>query len=102
MTSFNATVNPMSLDSATIQVNRSVKPDIRLIGEEKTPIIVLDDFAEDLDEIRNYACGSAFKTVRRQESFYPGVRVPLPKQYVVDVVSPLNSLIQSVSKTAAS
>jgi hypothetical protein len=86
----------MPLESATVRVNRDVRPDIRIIGEEKTPIIVLDDFAESVETIKSYAFDAAFQTVTHQESYYPGVRVPLPKQYVIDVVSPLNALIKSV------
>ncbi|MGB3724787.1 MAG: DUF6445 family protein [Glaciecola sp.] len=83
-------------NSASVVVNRDIQPDIRIIGNEKTPIIVLDNFAQDITDIKHYACDSAFKTVQQKESYYPGLRVPLPKQYVIDVVSPLNSLIKSL------
>ena len=96
MISFSGTANQMSPESVSIDVNRDVRPDIRIIGDEKTPIIVLDDFAQDISTIKQHACDAAFKTVLQEESYYPGVRVPLPKQYVIDVVSPLNSLIKSV------
>ena len=84
----------MSPDLPTMRINRQIQPDVRIIGQEKTPIIVLDDFAEDTDAIKSYACASAFNQVTQQESLYPGVRVPLPRQYIIDVVSQLNPLIK--------
>ncbi|MEP1384453.1 MAG: DUF6445 family protein [Paraglaciecola sp.] len=78
-----------------IQVNSSSTPVIRKIGVEQTPIIVIDDFAIDLDEIKSMAYHSQeFTQVERGQSMYPGVRVKLPKEYVVDVLTPLQSLIR--------
>ena len=82
-------------DAISICVNRAVRPIVRNIGKENTPIIIIDDFAVSIADIKDYACQTDnFEAVSKRDSYYPGVRLKLPKQYVVDVISPINRLIQ--------
>lgn len=56
-------------------------PDIRArrIGRERLPIAVIDHFAPDPEALRAFALGQAFEPARNH---YPGVRAPLPKDYL--------------------
>ncbi|MEP2603848.1 MAG: DUF6445 family protein [Paraglaciecola sp.] len=85
----------MSKPRSIIDINPNSIPVIRNIGVEQTPIIVIDEFAFDLDEIKSKAFKSEeFIQVEQGQSMYPGVRVKLPKGYVVDMLTPLQSLFR--------
>lgn len=99
MTLSSIFVSQMSVKSTFICVNRNARPEVRLIGKERTPIIVLDDFADDICNIKQFACESAhFKEVKKKDSYYPGVRVNLPREYVRDVIVPINGLFYDLYK----
>ncbi|QQX81844.1 hypothetical protein JK628_08450 [Shewanella sp. KX20019] len=68
-----------------ITVNPVAKPNIVLIGTEKTPVVIIDDFALSTDGINAYAADHAdFKADRN--SYYPGIRAALPREYVKAVI----------------
>jgi hypothetical protein len=66
-------------------INPSIKADIIQIGEEKTPIIIIDDLAVDNKDVINYAC-TASKFTNDLATFYPGIRSPLPQPYVITIL----------------
>ncbi|MCW8834481.1 MAG: DUF6445 family protein [Colwellia sp.] len=50
------------------------------IGEEQTPLLIVDDFAKNPEDIIAYAGdGASFKA--GPKNFYPGKRKPVPSQY---------------------
>jgi len=58
---------------------------VHTVGEEQTPIIVIDDFVNNVDALINFAVFSqnSRETFCAQESdFYPGVRKAAPLSYV--------------------
>jgi len=74
-------------------VNPSIEPDILQIGAEGTKIIIIDDFAADLDEVR----ADAVRVPAYQEdgrTAYPGLRAVLPDNYVQDVLAVLKPMLQ--------
>jgi hypothetical protein len=66
-----------------------VSPDINAkvvkIGIEKTPIIIIDDFAVDNTDVIDFACTTS-EFSDDQVTFYPGIRATLPQPYVITVL----------------
>lgn len=74
-----------------------IKPQIIYVGNEKTPVIVIDDFANDLTQLLDYA---RHKVNYEQDdgSYYPGVRAALPRPYAIEVINHVFQLIYDVYK----
>lgn len=73
------------MQESSFQINPDIKAQIVQIGIERTPVIIIDDIAIDNTDIINYAClTSQFSD--DTESFYPGIRSPLPKDYVITIL----------------
>ncbi|MGR6330277.1 DUF6445 family protein [Sphingomonas sp. XXL09] len=51
------------------------------LGQEGEPLVVIDDFAADPDDLRQAAAAATFEAAGH---FYPGVRAPLPESYFRD------------------
>jgi hypothetical protein len=66
-------------------INPNIKAEIIQIGEEKTPIIIIDDLAVDNKDVINYACTTS-KFTSDVATFYPGIRAPLPQPYVITIL----------------
>ncbi|SHI16292.1 DUF6445 family protein [Ferrimonas marina] len=79
---------------APFALNRQSEPQIRRIGLEQTPVIQIDDFLMDLEPLRQAAERASFEP--DPQTYYPGIRAPLPKAYVVDTVQYLIPLLQRV------
>lgn len=69
----------------SIDVNPEIQIDLKLVGEEKTPVLIIDNFSLDNQAIIDYACEhSEFGS--DNATAYPGIRSMLTRQYVVDVL----------------
>lgn len=77
----------------TFQVNPDAVPTIMTLGNEHTKIIVIDDFAESLSQIRAAACEQAVFSPDGI-SAYPGIRAPLTDDYINNVLSVITPLIK--------
>jgi hypothetical protein len=84
-----------AMQEANIQVNREASLQVFNVGDEKTPVIIIDDFALDTSEIINYACSSV-KYGPDSTSAYPGVRGTLPRSYVREVLNKIYRLLFQV------
>lgn len=71
-----------------IDVNQGVNPVINYIGNMNTPIVIVDNFSLNPQEIRSHACTLA-RYQPDESTYYPGVRALLPKQVVVDYLAPI-------------
>ncbi|MEO3680808.1 DUF6445 family protein [Shewanella vesiculosa] len=92
--SVSATTKPI------IKVNH-IAPQVQLIGQQQTPVIVIDNFAEDIAQLIAIAVNDS--TFRQDKgSYYPGCRTSLPKQYVIEVLNALYKLIYEVYRIPAS
>ncbi len=56
-----------------------MKVGIEHIGREREPLVVIDDFAADPDALRAFAFAAAFGPATH---YYPGIRAPLPDDYL--------------------
>lgn len=81
------------MQTATLQVNRHSKPTMRTVGNERTPVVIIDDFAVDIDAVRNEAYHSANFAV--DGTAYPGVRAPLTRGHVMAELEALHPLLCS-------
>lgn len=78
-----------------IRTNPKSSPQVFAVGEERTPVIILDDFALDTGDVIRYAVQSA--SFAPDEAYvYPGVRAKPPKQYIQEIVRALGPLLGQV------
>lgn len=68
--------------------------EITLIGDERAPVVVIDDFSPEPDALVDYAARSTFQPVIN--NLYPGVRAPAPSYYVGEVTARVERLAQEV------
>ena len=70
-------------------------PDIvaRLIGVERQPLVVIDDFAPDPEALRAAAFAGRFETAGEH---YPGIRAPLPADYFSGQQAVLATVLREV------
>jgi hypothetical protein len=73
------------MQEPSFQINPNIKAEIIQIGTEQTPIIIIDDIAVDNTDFINYACFTS-KFADDIDTFYPGIRAPLPKPYVITIL----------------
>lgn len=83
------------MQEASIQINQKASLEVLNVGEEKTPVIIIDDFAMDTGDIIEYACHSVDYGVD-DTSAYPGVRGELPRSYVRMVLNTIYRLLFQV------
>lgn len=77
-----------------IKVNHIV-PKVQLIGQQRTPVIVIDNFADDINQLIDIAINSS-EFNQDKNSFYPGQRTALPRQYIIDVINAVFQMIYDV------
>lgn len=80
------------MSEVSIQVNAKASLQVFRVGEEKTPVIIIDDFAEDTGELIDFACDSVHYGPD-STSAYPGIRAKLPRNYVVAVLNRIYRLL---------
>lgn len=62
------------------QINPNVQCQVRFVGNEKTPVIILDQVLTTLEPVIEYAVKQAnFKS--EQQTYYPGIRAALDENY---------------------
>ena len=83
------------MQEASIQINPKASLTVRHVGEEKTPLIIIDDFALDTGDVIDYACQSV-DYGPDSTSAYPGVRGTLPRSYVRQVLNNIYRLLFQV------
>ncbi len=69
-----------------IKINSACRLDTRIVGDEKTPIVVIDDPVQSTDELIRYALQQA-EFDAGGDSSYPGIRADLPSAYA-DALGP--------------
>ena len=71
--------------------------DLRLMGEEQEPVLVVDRVLQEPRRLVDHAAEAAsFAPVTPGVNGYPGVRAPAPLTYVRDVVSALRPVLEQV------
>lgn len=83
------------MQEIAFSVSPNASLEVRTIGQAQTPVIVIDDFGLDLKDIIAYACDSA-QYGPDTTSMYPGLRAPLPKTYIREVLKRVYRLFFAV------
>ena len=83
------------MSGISIQVNSKASLQVLNVGNEKTPVVVIDDFAVDVSEVIEYAC-SDVEYGPDSTSAYPGIRGGLPRAYVRAVLNRIYRLLFQV------
>lgn len=83
------------MQEPSIQINSKASLKVLHVGMEKTPVIIIDDFAMDTTDIIEYACSSV-DYGPDSTSAYPGVRAQLPRSYVREVLNKIFRLLFQV------
>lgn len=76
-----------------IRINKPLRPEVRIVGDERTPVVIVDDPLDATEELVGYAARHAY--FRRDARFaYPGIRADLPAAYsqalapeLIDIIS---------------
>jgi hypothetical protein len=68
---------------------------VQSVGQSRTPVIVIDDFGQDLTSLVENACSSSDYDPD-PATMYPGVRARLPKSYTREVLQKIHRLLFSV------
>lgn len=74
--------------SQDFQVNPAIKAKIERVGQCQTPVLLVDDFAADCNCLKEQA-GRCSEFGADSSSKYPGLRAPLPRDYVIATVRAL-------------
>ena len=83
------------MSEVTLQVNPKASLEVMVVGEEKTPVIIIDDFAVDTKDIIEFACRDVDYGPDSTSS-YPGIRGKLPRSYVIAVLNKIYPLLFKV------
>jgi hypothetical protein len=78
-----------------LAVNRNARLSVRQVGRDRTPLILVDDFAADPAPLIDYACTRA-EYGADETSYYPGRRARLPRSYVREVLNHLYRVLFEV------
>jgi hypothetical protein len=73
------------MSSEFFEPNPAMQVSVMTVGIEETPIVIIDDFALSTDKIKQFAYSNALYTPDDQ-TFYPGVRCPLPDNYILKLL----------------
>ena len=75
-------------------INSVLQPQVLLVGNNQTPVLIIDDFAADVPALLNHAASADFQ--QDAHSYYPGIRAMLPRPYVIAVLNAVYQWIYQV------
>lgn len=75
-------------------VNPAAKPYLNNIGKEKTPVFILDNFMQNIEQALLNNLGQL--DFDSASTYYPGIRAKLPNEYILAVAKALVPLLQKV------
>ncbi|MDP5137251.1 DUF6445 family protein [Rheinheimera baltica] len=82
------------MQNLDIGINPALRQEVVFLGQECTPLIIIDDFVTDITPLRQHAQQSDFQP--DEKAYYPGLKAPLPKQYVAATLTALYPLVYQV------
>jgi hypothetical protein len=75
-------------------VNPGLSPQLLYVGQQQTPVIIIDNLVTDLPALLADAAAAEFQA--DADSYYPGVRAFLPRPYVIAVLNAIYPLLYQV------
>ncbi|WP_111978277.1 DUF6445 family protein [Algibacillus agarilyticus] len=76
-----------------IEINQNMQCSIFHVGNEKTPILVIDDFVENIESVRSVAAAQPF-TSPRDGLHYPGLHSSIGAEYGNAILRAIKPLFQ--------
>lgn len=85
------------MENNGIIINSKISIEVKQVGSSKTPVMIIDNFAQNPQYIVDVACQEVpFKSL--ENTYYPGVRAMLPRDYVIPVLQKIYQEICQVYK----
>ncbi len=75
-----------------VDLNPALKIEHRVVGRERTPVLVLDEVLTSTEALRSYAAQNAGFSSKDTQG-YPGIRAPLPASYGQALLPGLRGII---------
>ncbi|WP_100658586.1 DUF6445 family protein [Alteromonas flava] len=75
-------------------INRGATPYLSQVGEQKTPVFILDNFLENQASSLIETCNSMH--FDNASTYYPGIRAKLPDEYVLHVAQALIPVLRKI------
>jgi hypothetical protein len=72
---------------------------VEYVGAERTPIMVIDNFAKEIAFVIQHACQQEF--LADMSSYYPGIRARVPKSYAYSLLKPIYAKLREVFEVPA-
>lgn len=88
-------VHEVTTTDVTLEANPAFRCEVLTVGRERTPVLVIDDFAIDTGPAIRYASDAAGFGVEAT-SAYPGIRSPLPRRQVLGTLDGVYELLYRV------
>lgn len=79
-------------------ISQESKGTLHQVGDEKTPIFVIDDFMVNTKDIINEATNLHYIDSQEHNSYYPGVRAPVGEAYGMAVLKAIAPIFYNVFK----
>lgn len=76
-----------------LSLNSNMTTSVYQFGDEKSPLLVIDDFLQDPELLVDHACQQRFV---RNSPWYPGVRAPAPMSFQTLFLNSLKRTLQQV------
>jgi hypothetical protein len=80
-------------DPQIIPLHPDFRSSVELIGVEKEPVVVIDNFVQQPEALVDYACGCKFT---QDTGFYPGLRAPCPLGYLKTLYAHLSGFLADI------
>lgn len=74
------------------EINPKSKGKLIYVGNEKTPVFIIDDFMVDTQDIINEAASLSYVGGQENNNYYPGIRAPVSNSYgmaVLEAIAPV-------------
>ncbi len=82
------------MSDCPLRINAQATPQVRVVGEERTPVVTIDNFALNPGEVIEHARGAEFRA--DPTSAYPGIRAGLARSHVILELKALYPLIKKI------
>jgi len=76
-----------------LSLSPNLSTSVYLLGEEKSPLLVIDNFLQDAELMVEHACRQRFV---QNSPLYPGIRAPAPTDFQTLLLSKLSRQLQQV------
>ncbi len=82
------------IDVDPYQLASTAQVKLLSLGQQQTPLVLIDHVLADLSILRQQACAASYAT--DGSSMYPGLRAPLPRAYMLALLGALYPLLYRV------